>query len=254
MQKTTCRTFPPAMCTVVLLAVSLLASRESATAEQVHVYRLSPMAVAPDNSVPKGLESIFTPISLRIAPGQLDDLVLAVTQGNTTLRNVRLVASHLYGPEGRFIEIPDERIRNVVCWYGPKGGIGGPPDWGAKDSFVYEPYALLYDASLIRANHKKKRTEITYKGFPDDNPPVKPRDVPAREMRQWYLTIPVPADTPPGEYKGSLSFVSGNVVARLLDLLVEVLPIKLLPAAKLYGMYTNLRPCRICLSVNFRWA
>lgn len=80
MQKTTCRTFPPAMCTVVLLAVSLLASRESATAEQVHVYRLSPMAVAPDNSVPKGLESIFTPISLRIAPGQLDDLVLSASR------------------------------------------------------------------------------------------------------------------------------------------------------------------------------
>jgi len=232
----------PALRAAVLVGASLFALIRPAAAEQVHVYRLSPMAVAPDNAVPEGLESISTPISMRIAPGQLDDLVLAVTQGNSTLRNVRLVASRLHGPEGHFLEVPDERVRNVVCWYGPKGGIGGPPDWDARDSFMYEPYALLYDASLIRANHKKKRTEITYKGFPDDNPPIKPRDVPAGEMRQWYVTIPVPADAPPGEYKGRLSFVSGNVVVRMLALFVEVLPIKLLPSAKLYGMYTNLRP------------
>jgi len=222
-----------------LLGTMTMAGLGSDAHCEITLYRLSPLSLVPDNGVPKGLESLKGPVTLRIAPGQLDDLVVAISGGANAVPQVKVTAEPLKGRKGA-VKIPLERVRTVVCYYGPLGGLGGPPDWEAKGSYRYEPFALFYDASLIRPNHDRHRTEITYTGFPDDNPPLKSRDIPAGQLRQWYITIPVPKDAEPGTYEGQLVFTSGRKELAKVNLIVEVLDISLLPPAKIYGMYTYL--------------
>ncbi len=201
------------------------------------VYRLSPLRLVDDRQVPVDQTALTGSVTLRIAPGQREDLVLALAGGEKGIASVTVGLAPLKGLESSTLVVPAEEVRVVICAYVPTGGINGPPDWNVKEAYQYEPYALMYDSSIIRPNHATWRNEVAYTNFPDDNPPLKPRDVPARELRQWYITIPVPADARPGQYKGSIVFQSGEASIATVALTVDVLPIRLLPPAKLYGIY-----------------
>lgn len=216
-----------------------------AAAPRATVIRLSPMGLLRDDRLPAEATPLVGPVTVRVPPGRLGDVVLALAAQDKPLSQVRVVAVPLEGPGGRVLEVPAERIRTVVCWYGPLGGLGGPPDWTVKEAFQYEPYALLYDASLIKANHKTFRTEVAWSDWLDDAPPLKPRDVPKGQLRQWYVTVPVPIGTPPGEYRGALLFLSGAATVARVELVVDVPPITLLPPAKLYGIYHNIADMRV---------
>jgi hypothetical protein len=205
------------------------------------IHRLSPLKLLRDDQLPDELPPLEVPVAVRAVRGEFVDLVFAVASPEKDLSGVTVELGELSGEADRTIRVPEERIRTVVCSYCPRGGLGGPADWDAPEGYVYQPYALFYDASLIRPDHKKRRSEITYEGFPNDRPPLKPRPVPTGQLRQWYITIPVPENAAGGTYRGSIRFLSEGQEFASVELELGVLPFGLLPPAKLYGMYHNLR-------------
>jgi len=59
--------------------------------------------------------------------------------------------------------------------------------------------------------------------------------IPAHQSRQFWLTVHVPAGSPPGEYRGELVLRGDNEMR--LPVSLEVLPIELLPAEGYYSIY-----------------
>jgi hypothetical protein len=220
----------------LLLCASLLALTALAAPT---VYQVSPLDLRPDDQVPAAWQPLAGPLRLRAAPGQLEDLALALAGGEQALTGVTVAVSPLTAGD-RVLHIPPERVYAVVCYYGPKGGISGPKDKAAPESYQYEPFALFHDAGIVQVDHAKRRTSLTQQGFLVDPPPLRPRDVPAGQMRQWYVTVPVPAEAAPGLYRGQLTIAAGGTTLATVALELEVLPIRLLPPAKLYAIYHNL--------------
>ncbi len=222
---------------VVIMLMWALISAGSVAAPVI--YRVSPLDLRPDNGIPADWAAATGPIHVRIAPGELDDIVVALAGGDEAIPQAGIRITPLRDGS-RELRIPEDRLYAVVCYYGPKGGINGPKEKEAPESYQYEPFALFYDAGIVQVDHAARRTRLTQEGFLVDPPPLKAREVPAGEMRQWYVTIPVPPDAAPGSYSGQLEFTSRGAVIASVPLAVEVLPIRLLPPAKIYAMYNNI--------------
>lgn len=205
---------------------------------------ISPLDLRPDNTIPSEWAVSEKPVLLQAAAGRIADLAVAVTGDKKNLNNVRIEIDSLVSDTGGIIDVPADRIRTVVCSYRPLGGLSGPADWKAKDSYAYIPFALMYDSSIIQPNHQKKRATVRQLNGPDfidDVPPLKGRLVPANEMRQWYIMIPVPEHgVQAGVYRGNVRAISDNQIIAQLPVELTVLPFTPLPPAKLYGIYENL--------------
>ncbi len=156
-------------------------------------------------------------------------------------------------------ELPAERVDLYVvkCWFQGKGNIGR-----SKDR-VLKPELLLKDDSLIRVDLKKKRnymrtTDASGRAVyvdisrdldegakaddlaelrPCDAERLMPVDVPAETARQFWLTVHVPEDAEPGEYRGRIDLIAAGRQAAALDLHLRVLPFKLEPSPLIYSIY-----------------
>ena len=67
--------------------------------------------------------------------------------------------------------------------------------------------------------------------------PNHPVNIPARETREFWLTVFAPPNLPPGRYTGSVNVSASGAAAFELPLHVDVLPIKLALPEVTYGMY-----------------
>jgi hypothetical protein len=61
-------------------------------------------------------------------------------------------------------------------------------------------------------------------------------DIPAHTQKQFWVTISVPANTPPGKYTGVIEVSSDQFASQALTLNVDVLPIRLMAPSKQYAI------------------
>ena len=141
------------------------------------------------NSVPRPRE-IGIELRLFATPGEYEPVTFAVWPIED-LTAVDVTVSDLRGPEGALIkrDACEVRItRQIARGVKPFMYMVGPE--------ALEPFAAV--------------------------------TIPAGRTTQFWLTFRVPADQPPGEYKGKVAFKPANRTASELSLTVVVLPFKLL--------------------------
>ena len=91
------------------------------------------------------------------------------------------------------------------------------------------------DVSTANSAHLKQPDEEG--GFrPQDADELQPFDLPAMNLKQFWLTIKVPEKAVPGLYRGTVTVVAGHE-SEELPIEITVLPFELLPSRLDYGIY-----------------
>lgn len=205
------------------------------------MYEVSPLDLRADTDVPPDWSPLHGAIRCRTAPGRLADAAVAIAAGETPITAASIRVSKLVGPDGATLSVPADRIRSVVCTYVSTGDLLANLDASPGEGTRYVPYALFFNADLLGADHERRVPIVTWTDFADDQPPLRPRIVPAGQMRQWYVTIPVPADAAPGVYEGRIEFLDGEQSIDSAELRLDVPDMALVRSAKIFGIYNNLK-------------
>lgn len=170
------------------------------------------------------------------------------------LKGLTLVPTALKGPGG---EIPADRIdvRIVKSWYQAGRGIGD------RSHKMLVPELLLKDDELVRVDQDKrenylrstapdgrtsyllcsgKTSDNLAEVRPIDGATLKPVDVPAKTLRQFWVTVQVPDQAAPGAYRGELT-IKTAAGSRAMPLTVTVHPFDLAPPKLIYSIYYRAR-------------
>ena len=194
-------------------------------------------------------------LSVVACPGEYEPATFTVL----AIEKVRALCVEVEPLRGTAGELPPEcvDVRVVKCWFQGKGDIGRSVER------VLKPELLLKDDALVRVDLEKKRnfvrvvdasgrpvfvdvsrdldegaTETDLKGLrPRDADQLQPVDIPAQQAKQFWITVRVPDDVPPGLYQGTVRLRSGQDELARLRLSVRVLPFRLEPAPLIYGIY-----------------
>ncbi len=186
-------------------------------------------------------------------PGEYEPVSL-VLWATESLPELLVEAGDLHGPNGT-IAADNVDIKWVKCWYqGGNAPYGIAVQHKAKTLI---PELLLNDDTLVRVDMEDEHNSLKLK-FPDgpryvpiDSPEVvatgteytldefpvqdsnnlQPIDLPAQFNKQVWITIRVPRQTPPGQYRGHLRINSTGQTLAQVQLRVRVLPFEL-PAPK----------------------
>lgn len=89
---------------------------------------------------------------------------------------------------------------------------------------IYKRRDLMSNEYLLSPNHLE-----TFESL----------DIPANHIQQFWLTVQVPSDAPPGQYSGQVVVEPANGPAKTLRLTLEVLPVRLeTPRGVTLGLYS----------------
>ena len=143
-------------------------------------------------------------------------------------------------------------VKVVKCWY--QAGSAWRNIGQNKQNKVLVPELLLNDDTLVKVDYENREnylklrlpdgekyiwisdpTDVTretmilpIEEFPvQDSPMLLPVDIPAKTNKQFWITVKVPDDAPPGIYKGCIKLYSNKDLLANLSLFVRVLPFKL---------------------------
>ncbi len=191
-------------------------------------------------------------VRLTAAPGEFEPATCAVFACED-LEDVLVEAGDLRDGS-KTIAASAIDIRVVKAWY--QNGI--TTIGFRKDQRVLVPELLLKDDDLIRVDHEGQRNlmrmrddegRVTYVDMsswnPDDNSDVTPRDaaelqpfdIPVDTLKQIWITVRVPDDAAPGNYRGDLRIVSQGEAKGAIQLELRVLPFQLRPSPILQSIY-----------------
>ena len=143
-------------------------------------------------------------------------------------------------------------VKVVKCWYQAGSAWKGLSQ--NKQNKVLIPELLLNDDSLVKVDHETKENYLKLR-FPDeekyiwisdpkdeprinvtlacddfpviDSPMLLPVDIPSDTHKQFWVTVKIPENAPPGVYKGCIKLHSNRELLANLSLFVRVLPFKL---------------------------
>jgi hypothetical protein len=244
----------PPSCTIARLT-DLVAALDAGeprlpTTRPLLTYAVDPMqamAVLPGAAKLPG--ALADGVALTACPGEAESGSV-VLWAPEAVKGVTLEVGDLRGPGGT-IPARAVDVRWVKCWY--QSG-GAPYSVGQnRSSKALVPELLLYDDELVHVD-LAAHTNMLRLSFADgarytdindptdvpwgwsasledypvrDADSLQPLDLPARENRQAWITVRVPADAAPGGYRGTLSLDAAGEAAGALDLAVEVLPFTL---------------------------
>ena len=212
----------------------------------------APEPVITDRRVAAGLPLASVPakeLACSAAGGEYES-VCATVFAVQALDAVRVRAGPLQGPAGR---IPAGRVDVSVIkwWYQGAGGIGYSP------KKVLVPELLLKDDQLVRVDRETQEnylrstaedgaeTYLLCSGKtsdelaavrPVDAGTLQAVDMAANTLREFWITVHVPEDTPAGTYRGDVSF-SCSQRTSTIPLRVEVHPFELAPSRLVYSIY-----------------
>jgi len=129
--------------------------------------------------------------------------------------------------------IPASRLdlRLVKVWY--QAGI----DVGEISRRILTPELLLKDDDLVRVDHGQKINVVRDPDAPRDAAELLPVRIGRMEVRQFWLTVHVPENVPPGEYRGRLGINAQGLGRRDLAITLRVLPIQLAEPYLEYSIY-----------------
>ena len=138
----------------------------------------------------------------------------------------------------------------VKCWYQAGRGIG---DLGQR---LLTPELLLKDDTLVRVDYEEQRNFVRAAPGSDlyldvsgpdsshladlqprDADELQPVDIPARSLKQFWLTAHLPAEAAPGTYEGTITVSAAEGLATELPVRVRVLPFALAEPALEYSIY-----------------
>lgn len=166
------------------------------------------------------------------------------------LKGLLVTASDLNGPAGT-IPAKAVDICGVKSWYQAGRSISD------KSHKMLVPELLLKDDKLVRVDEEKgenyvrstaedgTETYLLCSGKTSDNlkdvrpidtDELQPVDIPAKSLKQFWLTVHIPDDAAPGTYEGRLSFKMG-AGAQDIPLKLTVHPFELLPSRLIYSIY-----------------
>lgn len=152
------------------------------------------------NSVPTA-EAVQRPLTSFATPGETEPVVVAV-RALAPLQGVTLKVGELLGPAGSKITSAAWDVRTVKCWPQRKGS-----SWSTE-----------------------------YQTMPELLEPAQPLALKQDTTQEWWLTIKVPDNARPGEYRGPVTVQAGGKQWQT-TLQLRVLPFKLAEAERAVGMY-----------------
>ena len=212
----------------------------------------APEPVISDRRVAAGLPLASVPaeeLACSAAGGEYES-VCATVFAVQDLDSVLVRVGPLQGPAGR---IPADRVDVSIIkwWYQGAGGIGYSP------KKVLVPELLLKDDQLVRVdqdaedNYLRSTAEDGAETYllcsgqtsdeladvrPVDARALRPVDIAANTLREYWITVRVPENTPGGTYKGEVSF-SCRQGTSTVPLRVDVHPFELAPSRLRYSIY-----------------
>jgi len=190
-------------------------------------------------------------VRLTATPGEFEPATFAVF-ACADLKKVLLEADDLHDGS-HAIPASAVDLRVVKPWY--QNGIS--TIGSRRGRRVLVPELLLKDDGLIRVNHEDKRNLMRWRdeqgrvryvdissSHPQDMPDVapgdaeqlQPFDIPADTLKQIWITVRVPEETPPGDYRGSIRIVS-QAAAGTVHVQLRVLPFRLEPPLLVQSIY-----------------
>ena len=197
-------------------------------------------------------------LSFRVARGETASASFVVEDVPTAyLKGLLPQVSMLTSENGDLIPAEALAIRHVAIWF------TGAPSITIKQAGcrVLTPELLLNDHTLVKASPADRgnylrldfpeRSYYTYisaeldeqRAIPGkehfhlpiaefpvrDSAVLQPVDIAPGERRQFWVTLHVPENTPPGAYRGAVTFKNAEETCAELPVTVEVLPFDLLP-------------------------
>ncbi len=187
-------------------------------------------------------------VRLSACRGEYESASLAL-YALTDVKSLLVSATDLRGPG----TIPREAvdISVVKCWWQAGFGIGD------RTHTTLAPELLLKDDRLVRVDLEKRENYVrstakdgteTYllasgktsenlkELRPVDAETLQPFDLPAKQVKQVWLTVHVPEDAKPGEYEGRLNLTTSGKTKEI-PLRVTVHPFELEPTPLTYSIY-----------------
>ena len=212
----------------------------------------APERVVVDTRITEGL-----PLSARV-PDELActgcrgeyESVSAMVFAMTAVERLLPEVTELTGERGQ-IPAAAVDIKIVKWWYQGADGIGYSP------KRTYVPELLLKDDALVRVDVEARENYLRSTGLdgantyllcsgetsenlahvrPLDADTLQPVDIPAGSLREYWLTVHIPADAQPGTYRGTVSFAARKG-SFSLPLVVNVHPFELAPSRQVYSIY-----------------
>ena len=189
-------------------------------------------------------------LSCSACPGEYESVSFTVTPSRD-VEGLTITCSDLTSSDG-VIDASAIDVKLVKCWY---QAFGEP--WTGGVSFqrgkVLLPELLVNDDDLVRVDLKKKRNllrvadpktgEERYEDVTGENealtpelvirdaPSLLPVDIPAGQVRQFWVTAHVREDAEAGAYEGKIVVACEGSGEVSLPLRLEVHPFKLAPSA-----------------------
>ena len=183
--------------------------------------RLLPTASLEDLSASENVDSSRT-LSLVACRGEYEPASFVI-YAQQDLHQINIATSDL-GGKGTVIPAKSIDIRTVKCWY--QAGIGTKINREERTKYL-TPELLLKNDDLIQVDYAAKvNSPIDYKTIKDAEE-LQPFDIPAKSLKQIWVTVHVPEGISPGDYEGTIDVLPSNGVSAQLKLVVKVLPFKL---------------------------
>jgi hypothetical protein len=203
-----------------------------------------------------------TTLEVTACRGEYEPASFAIRTTSRDLEGLKFASSDLAGDRG---SIPKSNIdlRFVKVWFQAGGGWNTISLSHMGKSKVLVPELLLKDDSLVQLDEQsqtnflrlkrpsgtelvsvsepaslRSRTQATIEEFPiKDATDIQPIVLPKNETKQLWITVHVPQDAKPGNYKGTIIVADNTGLLGHLDINLLVLPVNLHPAKVQYSIY-----------------
>ena len=172
---------------------------------------------------------VGTELSVSACRGEYEPASFAL-QAIKELRDVTVECSDAEAGE---FALPSSQIdiHIVKCWW--QAGVG------VSDvrNPTLTPELLLKDPDFVLVDDERKCNVLEDPEVPVDASELQPVTIPAGTTQQFWITVRVPEDMPPGRYVSSVRVNPQNAPEMILPLEVEVLPFTLEEPALRYSIY-----------------
>ncbi|NLI81649.1 MAG: hypothetical protein GX443_08175 [Deltaproteobacteria bacterium] len=206
--------------------------------------------ISPSEDISSRLQTGQT-INLKACKGEYEPASFVI-RAIRRVKNIRVYSTPIHG-KGQY-RIPEDAvdIKLLKCWY-----QAGDGTIHKTDERILLPELLIYDAELVKTDHKQKRNFLRVShesqnryidiSSPDSMIPKAARIQDAESLlpfhmdagtnQQVWVTLQVPEDAPPDEYSGSIIISADDISPLTLELKVTVLPFQLEKPSLLYSLY-----------------
>lgn len=215
----------------LFIALVLLCNISQAGPNLYEIYIVA-QPITNDKLLPSSVpdkEQIGSEIELSACPGEYEPASFAI-RAEVDLHAVKLESSELVSSEG---VIPKENVdlRVVKCWY-----QAGAQVWDVKNKLL-TPELLLNDDTFVDVDTQKGINILKSPKAPKDTKELMPVEIEKETLKQFWITVLVPDNTPPGDYKGVIKILPENVPKKEVTVKLKVLPIKLSEPSLDYAIY-----------------